>query len=264
MQSKTILDENLIYNACTYTKKPKTSFLYFLVFPISIIFMELVLKICTAERFFDIGLLFMPLYSIAIGTCFSAFCTCFSKTANRVFTLIFLGVLSLVFSTQIVYHYCFGNYLILYSIGVGGADQVIQEGLLETTLLTIKACALPVIITFIPFILSIIFVGKGALIIYPVRWFTKIINFIFSFALYFSVYVLAFFVPTTNEVFLQSFDPNLTVDYFGLLNTEFKDFRYNVLGLESQNTIKVIASSNSTKKSTTKKLLLTLKLTQET
>ena len=126
----------------------------FLIFPISIIYFELILKCCTTTTLFDIGLLFVPLFSVAAGTLISVFCSLFSEKVNHILVRAFLFLLAILFSTQIVYHWCFDKYLILYSVGAGGAGQVIEDGILDVTLRTIKACAFPILLTFVPDFIS--------------------------------------------------------------------------------------------------------------
>lgn len=212
------------------TKRAKL--LPFLVFPLSIIYFELIIKCCTTTALFDIGLLFVPLFSLAAGTLLSVLCTSFSKKVNHILVRCLLFGLALLFSTQIVYHWCFDKYLILYSVGVGGAGQVIQEGIWEVTLRTIKACALPILLTFIPGILSCFFVGKRNLIFAKLAWKPRLITLGGAIVFRFLVIGLALLIPVSSEIYTQAFDPNLTVSAFGLLHTEGKDLQYNVLGLD--------------------------------
>lgn len=203
----------------------------FLVFPVSIIYMELILKLCTTHTFFNMGLIFMPLFSLSTGTILSVICSSFSEKANKIIVRCLLFGIALLFSTQIVYHWCFDKYLILYSIGAGGAGQVIEEGIWQTTLKTIKACALPIILTFAPAVLSLFFVGKKPFVFARLSWVSRIVTAISSLAFHLLVVLLILAIPTSNEAFTQAFDPNLTVSYFGLLKTEGMDLKYNVLGL---------------------------------
>lgn len=236
------LQKNIFFCDAIATWRQK---LCFLIFPISIIYMEVIIKICTTATFFNMGLLFMPLFSISVGTLFSLLCTSFSEKSNRVLARCILFILAILFSVQIVYHWCFDKYLILYSVGAGGTGQIIEEGIFETTLRTIKACAFPIILTFIPAILSCIFLGERGIVFPKIGWLPRLISAISSFALHFITVLLVLLIPASNEIYLQVFDPNLTVSYFGLLNTEFKDFKYNVLGLEDSSDIDVSSGAVS-------------------
>ncbi len=213
-------------------KKGIKTIVPFLIFPLSIIYFELILKCCTTATLFDIGLLFVPLLSIAVGTILSVFCSLFSERVNHILVRTLLFLLAILFSTQIVYHWCFDKYLILYSVGAGGAGQVIEDGILEVTLRTIKACAFPILLTFVPAALSCFFLGKHGLVFSKMAKKPALITAVSSIVFRFLVVGLALIIPTSNEVYTQAFDPNLTVSAFGLLHTEGKDFQYNVLGLD--------------------------------
>lgn len=204
----------------------------FLVFPLSILYLELIVKCCTTPSLFDIGLVFVPLFSVAVGTLLTALCTSFSQKVNHTLVRCLLFGLALLFSTQIVYHWCFDKYLILYSIGAGGAGQVIEDGIWEVTLRTIKACAVPILLTFVPAILSCIFLGKHNVVFEKTAWKSRLITAGGALVFRFLVIGLALILPASSEVYTQAFDPNLTVSAFGLLHTEGKDLQYNVLGMD--------------------------------
>ncbi len=217
----------------------------FLVFPSCLIYMELVLKIATGMPFWNIGLLFMPLFSIFFGTLFSILCTSFTPPTNRRLVRLFLILFGLLFSTQIVYHWCFDKLLILYSIGAGGADQVIEDGILETTLTTIKACAIPILLTFVPAILSFIFLKRQPLNFPRIPWRIRLISFLSNIGFYGLILLLVFLIPSANEIYRRAFDPNLTTPAFGLLHTEAKDLQYNVFGLDGRLEVAVDRPSSS-------------------
>lgn len=205
--------------------------LSFLVFPLAIMYMELIFKYLTTPVFLNWGLLFMPLYSLVAGTILNVICTSFGEKANRIIARIILFLLALLFSTQVVYFWCFDKYLILYSVGAGGADQIIEDGILEKTLQTIVACAIPVILLFVPAIAGLFLIGKRGVKFPKIHWRTRLITFGSSVATHFLIVLLVLAIPASNEVYTQAFDPNLTAAYFGLMNTELKDLTYNVLGL---------------------------------
>lgn len=223
----------------------KRQFLSFFIFPCVIIYMELIFKFLTTPEFFNLGLLFVPLYSTVAGVLLNTLCSCFNEKTGNILARIFLFALALLFSTQIVYYWCFNKYLILYSVGVGGADQIIEQGIWEKTLQTIKACIIPVLMLFAPAVLSLFFIGKKrGLTFTKLNILPRIFGFLGSIALHFLISLLIILIPTTNEIFYQAFDPNLSAAYFGLLNTEFKDIQYNILGTEHPSDIEMDTSSD--------------------
>ena len=227
------------------SKLSKRQKLSFLVFPVVIIYMELIFKFLTTPDFLNQGLIFMPLFSIVAGTVLSVICSCFTSKTGNILARIFLFILAFIFSTQIVYFWCFNKYLILYSVGVGGADQIIEQGIWEKTLETIKACVFPVILLFAPAVLSCFFVNKKRGVSFTKISITpRILGFLGSLGLHFLTILLALIIPVTNEVYNQAFDPNLSAAYFGLLNTELQDIKYNILGSDHPSDIEVDASSD--------------------
>lgn len=220
-------------------RRGRKSLLCFTVFPVSIIVMELIFKIFTADSFFDLGLVFMPLFSVAIGTILSVICTCFSEKTNRRLAKLLLFALAFVFSVQIVYHWCFDKYLILYSITAGGAGQIIEDGIVETTLKTIRACAFPILLIFCPAVLGCIFIGKRGLRFPKINWRKGLITALCAIGFRLLVILLVLLIPSSAELYRQAFNPNLTASTFGLISTELMDFRYNVLGIGKSSEINV-------------------------
>ncbi|MBQ4153571.1 MAG: LTA synthase family protein [Clostridia bacterium] len=198
------------------------------IIPLCIIIMEIIFKICTVHSFFNLGLLFMPLYSVAFGIFINIFCSLFGERANNIIARVCLLGLAVLYSTQTVYHWCFDKYLILYSVGAGGADQIIEDGLLEQTIKTIKACALPIILYLAVAIVASVVIGKWGMSFKKKNIKVNLITFGSNIAYYFLILLLVILIPHSREVYIQTFDPNLTVGLFGLLSTEGTDLRYNV------------------------------------
>ena len=218
------------------------------IIPVSIIIMELILKICTVNTFFNLGLLFMPLYSVAFGFFINVYCSLFGDKTNNILAKLSVFGLAVLYSTQTVYHWCFDKYLILYSVGAGGADQIIEDGLLEQTIKTIKACALPIILYFAVAIGVLVIIGKRGISFAKKNIKHTLVVFGSNIAYYFVILLLVILIPHSREVYLQTFDPNLTVGLFGLLSTEATDLRYNVFRIGDSSKIDApitATSSNS-------------------
>ena len=216
----------------------------FVIFPVAIILMEVILKICTVSTFFDLGLLFMPLFSISAGLCLGLFCSLFGEKANNIRARVLLLLTALLFSVQTVYHWCFDKYLILYSVGAGGADQIIEEGIIEKTISTIKACALPILLYFGIAVAGCIITAKTQ-VRFKCRRITKTLSaFAGNLGYHLLIILLALVIPAASEVYTQTFDPNLTVGLFGLMATETLDARYNVLGIGKSSKINSSSSGS--------------------
>lgn len=215
----------------------------FTIFPISIILMELVLKLCTVNTFFDLGLLFMPLFSVSAGLFVGLICSLFKEKINNFVAKIFLFLLALIFSVQTVYHWCFDKYLILYSVGAGGTGQIIEEGIIDKTISTIEACILPILFYFAVAVIGCILITKKRVVFLKRTTLKTLMGFAANLIYRFSIILLAIIIPTSGEIYSQTFDPNLTVGFFGLMTTESMDLRYNILGVGRSS--KIVSGSKS-------------------
>ena len=128
-------------------------------------------------------------------------------------------------------------------MGIGGADQIIEQGILDKTLRTIEACAIPVIILFLPSILGLFFIKKGKISFPKIKVKSRLIGLGSTVATKLITTLLVVLIPATSEIYFQAFDPNLYAAYFGLLNTEFKDIKYNILGFDHPSDIETSPSS---------------------
>ena len=79
------------------SKLSKRQKLSFLVFPVVIIYMELIFKFLTTPDFLNQGLIFMPLFSIVAGTVLSVICSCFTSKTGNILARIFLFILAFIF-----------------------------------------------------------------------------------------------------------------------------------------------------------------------
>ena len=211
--------------------------LTFLVLPITVILMEIILKICTVPSFFNLGLVFMPLFSISCGLFLGIIASFFGDKAGNILARFFAFLLAVLYSTQTVYHWCFDKYLILYSVGAGGADQIIEDGLLEQTIKTIKACALPILLYFAVAVTASLVIGRWGLSFKKLRFKKGALALLGNLIYHLLILLLVILIPYSREVYTQAFDPNITVGMFGLIQTEVSDFKYNVLNLGSSSDI---------------------------
>ncbi len=216
----------------------------FVFFAISILYMELVLKVFCCPSFFNLGLIFMALFSVSVAFLFKLFCSFLSKKGNRIIAIVILSLLFLLFSTQVVYQKFFGKFLILFSLIAGGADQVIADGLIQSTISAIMTGLPAILLLSVPLIFYCIW-GKRFISAQKQNWQMNLVIFSCSFALHFLTVLLVTVIPSANEIYNGVFDPNLTVPEFGLLRTEAMDFKFNILGLEQDITLDPITSGDN-------------------
>lgn len=213
-----------------------------LIFPCVIFYMEIVFKIITSPRFFNWGLVILPFYSVFAGILLTLLCSSFSPKTNNILAKSTLSALGLLFSSQIVYYRCFNKFFILYSIGVGGANQIIAKGIMEKTIDTIKSCSIFILIIFLPVILSFYLISKKRISFQKIHIKKRFITLTCAISLRLVAALLVFLIPATRETYFKAFDININASYFGLLNSEIKDIGYNAIGIPQPSSIEVLDS----------------------
>lgn len=201
----------------------------------SILYMEWILKEVCCLAFTGKSIIFTGLIALAMGLFVEAVCAIFKTKSTKILFGIILGVGWVLFSTQVVYQRFFGKFLVLYSVTEGGVAQVTGAGMLDSAVAAVKASLPQILLLSIPIVCYLIFVrnriclGKQKLYA-PVLWGSG------------GVFVLAMFyfflclIPDSHAVYYDTFDADLNIAEYGLLDTLGKDIRYNLLGMK-QNVI---------------------------
>ncbi|MBP8691439.1 MAG: sulfatase-like hydrolase/transferase [Sedimentibacter sp.] len=128
-----------------------------LFFPLLILYYETVLKIFLYDTVFNIGYVYMCLFSVPLGMLFYLLTTSFKEKINKILFFLIITFLTLYYGTQIVYFRIFNTFTTFYSIFVGtgkvlGFTDIIASALLNN---------IPELITvFLPLILLIYFRKK--------------------------------------------------------------------------------------------------------
>lgn len=202
---------------------------------LSVVYWELVLKAFTCDGFFDIGLIIMPFMSILPALVITAVCTRLSQKVRKVVTVSVMAVMTLIYVVQVVYHGFFGSYFIFYSLKAGGAGQITEGDMISSTFKALIRGLPAVILLCVPLVLYCVFGGKR--IKYRrLRVKSSIILLLAAFCIHIAV-VLIISVSSLSSLQSGEFDPNGTVDKFGLLRTEVLDIKYNIFGIGQKITI---------------------------
>ena len=201
--------------------------------PLSVLYMELILRLYSSGEFFNIGLAYIALFSACAGLLLQGICSFFSDKTSRIISGVSVSLLGLLYVVQIIYYSVFKNYLIVYSLKAGGAGQVTEGGIMDNTI--------DAVIRGIP---AILLLAAPAVIVFtPLNRFLKrkklsplkCIAFILAAVM---VYVGSVWSVSLNPKLssLQSgmFDTNTSMNRFGLLRTELLDIKYNILGVEQK------------------------------
>lgn len=209
------------------SKAPAWRFAVFLT--ASLLWIELVFRAATVERFFGGGLFFTVGFTVAASMLFYVLCTLFRKDVNRIVVIVLLAALALVFSSQIVYFGVFDTYYILYSLGRAG--QVAQFW--KDTLLSIWRNLFTILCTFLPMVVYIL-LGKTH---FPARRTPGLLKgaalvVMLFFHLLAMLTALCFKDGDTSPaaLYTKQFAVEESIEQFGLLTTVRLDLKYLVFG----------------------------------
>ena len=200
----------------------------------AVVYMELILRIFTSRDFLSVGLLLVPLFSCTLGFSVYALTTRFGEKGARITTAITLFLLAVLFSTQEIYYSVFNSFLIAYSLTAGGTDQIIQEGILENTINAILRGIPAILLFLLPAILVLCPLYRRY-----VAHKKKPLKVTFGWlgtgiACHLLALLIILLMPSVSSIQSGMFDPNRSVNCFGLLRTEILDIKYNLLGIEQE------------------------------
>lgn len=221
--------------------------LFLIYFPITIIYLEIILKLFTDTVITGVGLIFTVLFSIFFGIILTLLSNFFkSEKANRITALIISFLVFLIYGTQLVYHTIMGKFLIFYSITSGGEQVAATDSFVLIALNNILACAFPLIVLLIPFLILLIF-GKKILPFNKTTNLTKLFTFLGAIAFRALIILLIAVIPFTKDIYFGVFSPTQSVEAFGMATTEFLDIKNNLFKIGGEGVLTVtsdITSSN--------------------
>lgn len=128
-----------------------------LYFPISILFMELVVKLSVGFSLTD-GALFTTIFSLVPACVLTVVSSIFNNSkVNRLIACILTAILAIWYSSQIVYNNVFGTFFVINSISRGGAGQALNS--VDMIFTALKSRIFFILLMFLPLMFCIIF-GK--------------------------------------------------------------------------------------------------------
>lgn len=216
----------------------------FLVLPVNLIFMEMIIRIVSGTRFWNVGLIFSLLFSVVIGGIFTLLCSFFEEKVNRRLLFGVQCALSVWYVVQIIYRSFFGRFLIIYSLFVGGADQIIASGLVENTLGAILNCWWSFLVLALPIVHTYLYTRRFR--IGKIGWkgcLWRLGAGLCSFAL---IVGIGYLVPSVYAVQTDVFNKENSVKTFGLFRAELMDVRCNVLRLGGKGKIEIVPTDTPT------------------
>ena len=213
---------------------------------VSVIYMENLTVLFTCG-FKNGGFVFATLFSVAVALVLGVFCSFFKPNGGRRAAAWITGMMFVMYGTQTVYYSVFKTFLILYSLKVGGTDQVIENGIVSTALNAILGSLPKLLLLALPLVFIIIF-GKSCIKVMSYKWLDRALCFAIAVTVHFLCVLVIIIIPAPREVFVGAFDAKLSTRTFGVLRTEWLDFKYGILGFptnSSLDNVDMVSSGNN-------------------
>ena len=210
---------------------------YIFVFSLlAVFYSEIVLRVFTCKNFFDPAVIYIFLFSAVVSAAWGFFVSFFPEKAARAVYITLLAITFVNYAVQVVYHLFFGKYLIFFSIFNGGADQVIADGLVESTLSAVVKGFPAILLLSVPFVSFLVWGRKKIKLVKKSKNFC-VLGLLGSALAAALVVGIIHLVPASHNIYTSAFDNNISVKSFGLVNTQIRDFKYNILGFPQNNNL---------------------------
>lgn len=207
----------------------------YLFYPLTIFYMEMVVKIACFGQVSPKGILYTGLFSITIGLACTFACNLFKHKTNWILSVLLLTAIALLCGAQIIYFKIFDTFGTLYSLFVGaGAITEFWSATFEG----IKTGIIPLCFLFLPYILFIIYgkrilpskrLSKKALVGIPAG--TVVAHLI---AVVLVINGNSGVMPV-SYLYRDAFIPYLSVDNFGVITTLRLDAQNLLFGSNRNN-----------------------------
>lgn len=148
------------YEQPSQPKKHSLKLPSFLYFPITVMWMEIIIKLSSGFSIVD-GLFFTSIFTISISCILTLLCTFFkSEKINRRIAIGVSTFLAIWYNAQLVYNNVFGTFFVISSITNGGTTQALNS--IDMIMTAIGSRIIYILLNFLPLALCIIF-GKKTL-----------------------------------------------------------------------------------------------------
>ncbi len=205
---------------------------FFAFFPLSLFWMECVVKVYCFGVLFDKGLLFAFLFSLSIGLLGAFLGSLWGEGGNRAVSILLTAAGTVWYMAQTVYFTIFRTFLSLSSVEMAGA--VLQFW--RTILTGISGASFPLLLLALPLILLCVF-GRRFTPDTRLRW--QVMVSLLGGAVVFHAAAVALVLSSTAGImspkvlYQESFVPDLSVATFGVATTLQLDAKQLFFGEEN-------------------------------
>ena len=159
MKDKRVKHEGAHGKPAVTSHAPAWRFMVFV--PLAMLWLELIFRLATVERFFDIGIVITFFFTVSAAAVVYLLCTLFKTKVNYFVTVGVLAGLSILYAVYLVYYAVFGAHLQLNSVGMAGDAAEFADNIG----LPIWYNLIPLLALFLPLVVYI-FLGRQA---FPAR-----------------------------------------------------------------------------------------------
>jgi phosphoglycerol transferase MdoB-like AlkP superfamily enzyme len=204
---------------------------FYLFFPVAILYLELIPRIFCLKMFWGIGLLYILLFSVPAGLLCALLSSLWSRKINTVVSFVLLGLLTFVCYGQTLYYTIFKTFMTLYSFtGAGEAAAYWKEALAG-----VWASFIPLLLMLLPLVFWIL-IGKKTIPERRQNWLPYLLL-AAGIVLFQTAGTLAAVkndngIISPRTLYTESFVPNLSAAHFGILTTLRLDIKNLTGGMQ--------------------------------
>ncbi len=211
--------------------RPVPVWAFLLYLPLAFVWMELIFRIFTVDRFFGVGLFLSFLFTLPLALVGYLLCTFGKNKVNRGIAIGVLSAVALIISSQIVYYGVFDTFYIVYSVkNVGQVMQFWHDALLSM-LRNLPA----ILLVWVPVVIYVVF-GKRLAPAHCLPWKLKglLVGTAAALQLIAVLITLCFNQGDTSpaRLYTKTFSVDESMASFGVLTTAQLDLKYLVFGEE--------------------------------
>lgn len=134
-----------------------------IIYGLFILYLELILRVFSVKVFFNEGLFYILVASVAGAFLFTFFTEIFKGKLQKAVSVIIISLMALLFASQIVYEYMMTTFYTPYSLGHGGQVADFYEEILQGIWRSLPA----ILLIFVPAFIMIVLVISRVVLIRP-------------------------------------------------------------------------------------------------
>jgi lipoteichoic acid synthase len=154
-KSNKIIPVSNVTNGGRSSRKPRLYWRFLVMMPLIILYYEICLRLTTGTPFFDLGLLYLTMFSLAAGGAITLLLGFFEAKGRGILSWLFSIFFLFFYGSQFFYYTIFGTFYTFYSMINGGAAFQFTD----TIFATFATIWIPLLLYTVPIVAMILFRG---------------------------------------------------------------------------------------------------------